>query len=119
MLDAFRLDRPDPGPINAADKAVPETLMVVTFSLDTLRDWIFPEVIWAEAAFRLWTFAEVMKSVAKLEVDDTLSVVKKDPDETFRLTEFALVVKAPVAAVRLPKLAAPVNVDVPWTINCC
>lgn len=113
MFDAFKLERPDPGPTNAADHAVPEIFIVVTFSLDTLSDWIFELLIWAEDANRLCAFAETTFNDAMLDVDETLSVVRYEPDDTFKMAAFALAVKVPVTAVRLENPAAPTNVDVP------
>ena len=113
MFEAFKLDRPDPGPTNAADHAVPEIFILTAFVLDTLSDWIFELLIWAEDANRLCAFAEAIFNDAMLDVDETLSVVRYEPDDTFKIAAFALAVKDPVTAVRLENPAAPTNVDVP------
>ena len=113
MFEAFKLEIPDPGPTNAADHAVPEIFILVTFALDTLSVCIFELPIWAEDAVRLCAFAEVTFNVAMLDVDDTLSVVRYEPADTFKMAAFALAVKVPVTAVRLENPAAPTNVDVP------
>jgi hypothetical protein len=52
-------------------------------------------------------------NVVIFDVDETLSVVRYDPDDTFNMAAFALAVKVPVTAVRLENPAAPTNVDMP------
>jgi hypothetical protein len=119
MLEAFKPERPDPGPTNAADQAVPEIFILVAFVLVTFRVCIFELLIEAEIAPSVRMFAEETFRIPKFEVDETLRVVRYEPEETFRRTAFALAVNDPVVVVKPEKVAAPVNVDAPWTASCC
>ena len=78
-----------------------------------MSNWIFELPIWAEDANRLCAFAETTFNDARLDVDETLSVVRYEPDDTFKMAAFALAVKVPVTDVMLENPAAPTNVDVP------
>ena len=69
--------------------------------------------ICAEDANRLCAFAEMTFNDAMLDVDETLSVVRYEFDDTFKMAAFALAVKVPLTAVMLENPAAPTNVDVP------
>jgi len=119
MLEAFKPERPEPGPTNAADQAVPEIFILVAFVLVTFRVCIFELLIEADVAASVRMFAEDTFRFPKFEVDETLRVVRYEPEETFRRTAFALTVNDPVVVVKPEKVAAPVNVDVPWTASCC